>query len=87
MVLLGRHEYAAALELARKLNKLIPDDVLMYGFIGDACMALGDYTEAEAKIQWMVNMRRTNIPAMIRGACCKYETCNRLSRVIGPATR
>jgi len=68
MVLLGRHEYAAALDLARKLNKLIPDDVLMYGFIADACMALGDYTEAEAKIQWMVNMRRTNIPAMIRGA-------------------
>jgi tetratricopeptide (TPR) repeat protein len=68
MVLLGRHEYAVALDLARKLNKLIPDDVQMYGFIADACMALGDYTEAEAKIQWMVNMRRTNIPAMIRGA-------------------
>jgi hypothetical protein len=26
-------------------------------------------------------------PAMIRGACSKYETGNRLSRVIAPATR
>src|SRR5262249_14796290 len=27
MILLGRHEYAAALDLARKLNKRIPDDI------------------------------------------------------------
>src|SRR6185436_18275921 len=38
MVLLGRKEYAAALELGRKLNKRIPDDVLMYGLIADAGM-------------------------------------------------
>jgi tetratricopeptide (TPR) repeat protein len=31
-------------------------------------MALGDYAEAEAKAQWMINMRRGNVPAMIRGA-------------------
>ena len=67
-ILLGRHEYASALDLARKLNKRIPDDVLLYGYIGEACMELGDYAEAEAKIQWMVNMRRVNLPATIRGA-------------------
>jgi len=68
MVMLGRQEFFAALELARKLNKRIPDDVLLYGLITDACMALGDYAEAEAKAQWMINMRRGNVPAMIRGA-------------------
>ena len=68
MVMLGRQEFSAALELARKLNKRIPDDVLLYGLIADACMALGDYSEAEAKAQWMINMRRGNVPAMIRGA-------------------
>src|SRR5437773_1054587 len=68
LVMLGRQDYAAALELARKLNKRIPDDVLLYGLIADACMALGDYAEAEAKAQWMINMRRGNVPAMIRGA-------------------
>src|SRR5205823_2554649 len=68
MILLGRHEYAPALELAKALNKRIPDDVLLYGLIADACMELGDYTEAEAKAQWMMNMRRVNVPAMVRGA-------------------
>ena len=55
-------------DLARKLNKRIPDDVLLYGLIADACMGLGDYAEAEAKAQWMINMRRGNVPAMIRGS-------------------
>src|SRR6266849_4228164 len=41
MVMLGLQEYAPALELARKLNKRIPDDVLLYGLITDACMELG----------------------------------------------
>jgi tetratricopeptide (TPR) repeat protein len=68
MILLGRHEYAPALELAKKLNKRIPDDIVLYGLIADACMELGDYAQAEAKAQWMVNMRRGNLPAMIRGA-------------------
>jgi len=68
MVMLGLQEYAPALELATKLNKRIPDDVLLYGLIADACMELGDYAEAEAKAQWMINMRRGNVPAMIRGA-------------------
>src|SRR4051794_37044994 len=30
-IMLGRHEYEAALELAQKLNKRIPDDVGVYG--------------------------------------------------------
>lgn len=68
MIQLGRHEYAEALDLAKKLNKRIPDDMLLYGLIADACMELGDYTEAEAKAQWMINMRRGNVPALIRGA-------------------
>jgi tetratricopeptide (TPR) repeat protein len=68
MVLLGRREYTAALELARKLNKRIPDDVLMYGLIADACLALGDYQEAETSAQWMLDLRRGNLPGMIRGA-------------------
>jgi tetratricopeptide (TPR) repeat protein len=68
LILLGRREYAPALELARKLNKHIPDDVLLYGMIGDACLALGNYAEAEAKINLMFALRRANLPAMIHGA-------------------
>lgn len=68
MVLLGQHEDAAALDLARKLNQRIPDDVLTRGLIADACRELGDYAQAETQTQWMLNLRRGNIPGMIRGA-------------------
>jgi len=68
MVLLGEHEDAAALDLARKLNQRIPDDVQVRGLIADACMELGDYPQAETQTQWMLNLRRGNIPGLIRGA-------------------
>ena len=35
-LLLGRHEFPAALEAAKILNKRVPDDVLVYGFLVDA---------------------------------------------------
>ncbi len=68
MVLLGEREDAAALDLARKLNQRIPDDVQVRGLIADACMDLGDYPQAEEQTQWMLKLRRGNIPGMVRGA-------------------
>ncbi len=44
-LLLGRHEFAAALEAAQALNKKVPDDVLVYGFLTDANAELGNYGE------------------------------------------
>ena len=61
MVLQGEHEFAAALDLARKLNQRIPDDVLTRGLIADACMELGDYSQAETQTQWMLNLRPGNV--------------------------
>ncbi len=46
-LLLGRHEFAAALEEARKLNQKMPDDVMIYGFLTDANVELGNYKDAE----------------------------------------
>src|SRR5215470_7719084 len=40
-LLLGRHEFPAALEAAKALNKRVPDDVLVYGFLADANAELG----------------------------------------------
>ena len=68
MVLLGERDDAAALDLARKLNQRIPDDVQVRGLIADACRELGDYSQAELQTQWMLKLRRGNIPGMIRGA-------------------
>jgi tetratricopeptide (TPR) repeat protein len=67
-LLLGRHEFAAAKEAATSLNKKVPDDVLIYGFLADANAELGNYKAAEDAAQWMLNLRPGNLPALTRAA-------------------
>ena len=67
-VLLGKHEFAAALDLARALNKRMPDDLLVYGLLTDAYAELGRYQEAEEACQWMLDIRPGNVPAFTRAA-------------------
>jgi tetratricopeptide (TPR) repeat protein len=67
-LLLGRHEFPAALEAAKMLNKKVPDDVLVYGFLTDANAELGNYADAENAAQWMLNLRPGNLPGMTRAA-------------------
>ncbi len=68
MVLLGKHEYPAALSEAQALNKKIPDDVTVRGLLTDAYSALGDYKNAETSAQWMLNLRPGNLPAFVNAA-------------------
>jgi tetratricopeptide (TPR) repeat protein len=67
-VLLGKHEFRAALDLAKTLNLRTPDDLLVYGFLTDAHVELGQYKEAEEACQWMLDLRPGNIPAFTRAA-------------------
>ena len=67
-LLLGKHEFAAALEAAKKLNKKMPDDVMLYGFLTDANVELGNYKDAEAAAQWMLDLRAGSIPGLTRAA-------------------
>ena len=67
-LLLGRHEFPAALEAAKALNKKNPDDILVYGFMTDANAELGKYEDAEKSAQWMLNLRPGNLPGMTRAA-------------------
>src|SRR5260370_32175258 len=67
-LLLGKHEFAAALEKAKELNKKMPDDVMLYGFLTDANVELGNYDDAEKAAQWMLNLRPGNLPGMTRAA-------------------
>jgi Flp pilus assembly protein TadD len=71
MILLGRSKFAQALSLAKALNKKTPDDVLLYGFIADAAIGLGDYGDAEEAAQWMLDMRPGNVPGLLRGAALR----------------
>jgi tetratricopeptide (TPR) repeat protein len=67
-LLLGRHEFPKALEAATAVNKRVPDDVLVYGFLTDANAELGNYDAAEKAAQWMLDLRPGNLPGMTRAA-------------------
>ena len=68
---LAEARYPEALEEAKALNKKIPDDNQMYGYIADAEMALGDYAAAEKATQWMIDQRPVNAPGLQRGAALR----------------
>jgi tetratricopeptide (TPR) repeat protein len=67
-VLLGEHDYPAALEAAKALNRRVPDDVMVYGLLTDANVELGNYKDAEVSAQWMLDLRPGNLPALTRAA-------------------
>lgn len=67
-LLLGKHEFAAAREAAMPLNKKMPDDVMVWGFLTDANVELGNYAEAEHAAQQMLNLRPGYLPALTRAA-------------------
>ena len=67
-LLLGKHEFADALEAAKKLNQKMPDDVMLYGFLTDANVELGNYKDAETAAQWMLDLKPGNIPGLTRAA-------------------
>jgi tetratricopeptide (TPR) repeat protein len=67
-ILLGQHEFARAIEAAEQINKAVPDDVLVYGFLVDGYVELGRYDKAEAAAQWMLDMRPGNVPGLTRAA-------------------
>lgn len=66
--LLGQHRFAEALNRAKALQKRFPDDVLIYGFLADAQVELGRYEEATESVQWMLDLRPGNVPALTRAA-------------------
>jgi tetratricopeptide (TPR) repeat protein len=65
---LSRQEFAAAREQAMALHRRTPDDVMTFGYIAEADIALGNYSEADTNAQWMMNMRPNNTPALLVGA-------------------
>jgi len=67
-LLLGRHEFAKARELAVALNKKMPDDVTVYGYLVDSNVELGNYGDAVKAAQWMLNLRPGNIAGLTRAA-------------------
>jgi tetratricopeptide (TPR) repeat protein len=67
-LLLGKHEFASAREAAQTLSARVPDDIMVYGFLTDANVELGNYDEAEKAAQWMLDLRAGNMPGLTRAA-------------------
>jgi tetratricopeptide (TPR) repeat protein len=67
-LLLGQHRFAEALELAKRLNSKVPDDLTVYGFLVDANVEVGNYRAAEDAAQWMLDLRPGNTPGLTRAA-------------------
>ncbi|HXE75003.1 MAG TPA: hypothetical protein VNN18_05100 [Candidatus Xenobia bacterium] len=67
-LLLGRHEFAAALKEARQLAQVTHEDLEVYGFLVDANVELGNYAAAEEAAQWMLDLRPGNVPGLTRAA-------------------
>lgn len=63
---LGRHEFGKALGTAQQLNKQMPDDLTVYGYLVDANAELGHYKDAVAAAQWMLDLRPGNVPGLTR---------------------
>ena len=64
-VLLAKHRWMEAREQAKALNQRVPDDGMVYGYLAEAEMGLGNYDEATQAAQWMLNMRPNNIPGLL----------------------
>jgi tetratricopeptide (TPR) repeat protein len=67
-LLLGRHEFAKAALAAAELNKRVPDDITVYGYLADANAELGNYVEAVKAAQWMLDLRTGNVAGLTRAA-------------------
>ena len=69
-VLLGRHEFAAALRAARAARRMEPRDWWNYGNLADACVELGRYDDAVRATTRMMALR-PGIPVYTRVAALR----------------
>src|ERR1700722_5994781 len=67
-LLLDQHEFAPARDEARDLNLHNPDDATVHGYLARAYIGLGNYQEAEASAQWMLNLQPFNVPGLLIAA-------------------
>jgi tetratricopeptide (TPR) repeat protein len=70
-VLLGLNDFPEALRCARELNRKVPDDISVWGYLVDANMALGDYEEAEKDAQWILDLRRGSTLGFVKAAALR----------------
>lgn len=71
-LLLAEQKYVQGKEQATLLNRRVPDDAAVYGYLAEAQIALGDYDAADQSAQWMLNMLPNNVPGLLIGADLRF---------------
>jgi tetratricopeptide (TPR) repeat protein len=67
-LLLDQHDFARARDEAKELNLHNPDDATVHGYLARAYIGLGNYQDAEASAQWMLNLQPFNVPGLLIAA-------------------
>ncbi len=67
-LLLCSRRFSEARNQAILLNRRAPDDVAVYGYLANADIELGNYSDAETEAQWMLNLLPNNVPGLLIGA-------------------
>jgi tetratricopeptide (TPR) repeat protein len=67
-LLLDQHEFARARDEAKDLHLHNPDDATVHGYLARAYIGLGNYQDAEASAQWMLNLQPFNVPGLLIAA-------------------
>jgi tetratricopeptide (TPR) repeat protein len=67
-LLLDQHEFVRARDEAKDLNLHNPDDATVHGYLARAYIGLGNYQDAEASAQWMLNLQPFNVPGLLIAA-------------------
>src|ERR1700677_1758540 len=67
-LLLDEPEFARARDEAKDLNLHNPDDATVHGYLARAYIGLGNYQDAEASAQWMLNLQPFNVPGLLIAA-------------------
>jgi len=65
---MGKHDFAKALGIAKKLNAKSPDNASIYAILADSQIELGHYVDAEKAVQTMLNLQGATVPGLTRGA-------------------
>jgi tetratricopeptide (TPR) repeat protein len=67
-LMLGRHEFGKAAEVAGGLAAQAPRDLVIQGYVADANAELGNYEQAIEAVDRMLALRAGNIPGLTRAA-------------------
>lgn len=94
VTLLGERRFREARDAAKELNRRVPDDVAVYGYLAEAQIELGEFDQAEENVDWMFRLRPPTPEGLMLGARIRehlgdidgaLDFCGQALRLIEPA--